>query len=299
MSGEAGAERDAERQSFTTQHFEEAGADPDADLALALHLQQQDEEDARQMKLMERDEQRRRRASEGPFDWLDRKIGELIAGGETPKKGPDNSGSSEGGLASLSAFFLGSEEVRLDESRRKAARKEARARLRARLQLYGLGEFEVSGDGNCQFAATADQLFRDPTRHTEVRAAAVRELRSHPELYSPFVVVGGAGEGAAGVGDWSAKESQSGFEGYCSELSHPGTWGDHVTLQAISNAYGVQICLVTTSESQVYIEVSPREASSSRVLWLSFWSQRHYNSLYPLEALDQRVREEQSDCVIA
>ena len=34
-------------------------------------------------------------------------------------------------------------------------------RLRERLSMYGLDEREVRGDGNCQFRALSDQIFRD------------------------------------------------------------------------------------------------------------------------------------------
>ncbi|KAH9737328.1 SWIM-type domain-containing protein [Citrus sinensis] len=42
-------------------------------------------------------------------------------------------------------------------------------RLSERLTTYGLAELQIEGDGNCQFRALADQLFRNPDYHKHVR----------------------------------------------------------------------------------------------------------------------------------
>ena len=61
------------------------------------------------------------------------------------------------------------------------------ARLTERLALYGLREKSISGDGNCQFRALADQLWRDQGRHAEVRSRVVQQLRANPDAYAVFV----------------------------------------------------------------------------------------------------------------
>jgi hypothetical protein len=61
------------------------------------------------------------------------------------------------------------------------------ARLSQRLALYGLREKAISGDGNCQFRALADQLWRDQGRHAEVRARVMQQLHAAPDAYSVFV----------------------------------------------------------------------------------------------------------------
>jgi hypothetical protein len=59
-----------------------------------------------------------------------------------------------------------------------------------RLRKYNLCERKIKGDGNCQFRAVADQLYRDSKFHLDVRRIAVHQLRSNPTTYSQFVPTG-------------------------------------------------------------------------------------------------------------
>lgn len=133
-------------------------------------------------------------------------------------------------------------------------------RLDTRLRLYGLKEKKVRGDGNCQFRALADQLFRDQDRHAEIRAAVISQLRRESENYSVFV--------------------PDDFNAYVREMSQQTTWGDHITLQAASDAYGVAMCVISSYKDNFVIEIQPRSKRSERVLWISFWAEVHYNSVY-------------------
>jgi thioesterase domain-containing protein len=62
-----------------------------------------------------------------------------------------------------------------------------------------------------QFRALSDQLYGTPAHHSQVRRAAVAQLRAHPDAYAPFV-----------DSDWGA---------YLRDMARQGTWGDHLTLQ--------------------------------------------------------------------
>lgn len=62
-----------------------------------------------------------------------------------------------------------------------------------------------------QFRAVADQLYRTPHAHFELRKAVVARLRRRPELYAEYV--------------------PEDFATYCRHMEKDGTWGDHVTLQ--------------------------------------------------------------------
>lgn len=149
----------------------------------------------------------------------------------------------------------------LDDAAASAA---ARSRLEVRLDLYGLCERQVPGDGNCQFAALADQIYSMPAAHGEVRRRVVCQLRQHRGWYESYVLTN--------------------YDSYCSEMAAPGTWGDHVTLQAAADAYGLRISLLTSYEEGCFIEIQPRQGSvpDGRVLWLSYWAEVHYNSVYPV-----------------
>jgi len=139
----------------------------------------------------------------------------------------------------------------------------SRDRLRMRLDFHGFEERVILGDGNCQFASVSDQLFGSPRYHKAVRAAVAEQLRRDPERYSPYVL-------------------ENPFEKYVTGMEVSGTWGDHVTLQATADAYGVQTMLLTSFAQGCIIEVNPeKKANTGQVLWLSFWAEFHYGSLYP------------------
>ena len=133
-----------------------------------------------------------------------------------------------------------------------------------RLAAYGLKEKKVRGDGNCQFRALADQLFGDQERHAECRAVVMNQLRAESEHYSVFVPE-----------DWGA---------YVSEMSRDSAWGDHITLQAAADAYGVGMCVISSYKDNFVIEIVPRVRRSERILWISFWAEVHYNSVYTADA---------------
>ncbi|URE38668.1 OTU-like cysteine protease [Musa troglodytarum] len=134
-------------------------------------------------------------------------------------------------------------------------------RLLERLRLYDLVDLKVQGDGNCQFRALSDQLYRSPEYHTFVRQQVVDQLRSHPEIYDGYVPMS--------------------YDDYLKNMSKNGEWGDHVTLQAAADSYGVKIFILTSFKDTCYIEILPSVEKSKRVVCLSFWAEVHYNSIYP------------------
>ncbi|WJX14106.1 hypothetical protein P8452_04411 [Trifolium repens] len=134
-------------------------------------------------------------------------------------------------------------------------------RLLDRLQLYELIESKVEGDGNCQFRALSDQLYRSPNLHKFVREQIVQQLKSDPDLYAGYVPMA--------------------YSEYLKKMSKSGEWGDHVTLQAAADWYGVKIFVITSFKDTCYIEILPQTQKSGRVIFLSFWAEVHYNSIYP------------------
>ncbi|KAK4372976.1 hypothetical protein RND71_008360 [Anisodus tanguticus] len=143
-------------------------------------------------------------------------------------------------------------------------------RLSGRLAAYGLAEFQIQGDGNCQFRALADQLYHNPEYHKHVRKEVVKQLKHFRKFYESYVPMK--------------------YKSYLKKMKRLGEWGDHITLQAAADRYGVKICLVTSFRENGYIEIRPKDIQPSRELWLSFWSEVHYNSLYETGAAPARVR---------
>ena len=144
----------------------------------------------------------------------------------------------------------------------------------------------MRGDGNCQFRALADQLFGDQERHAECRAVCMNQLRAESEHYrvSSFYFhrrvssltnkvsrlfyshTGDKTDGYLPIylftylqvfvpEDWGS---------YVSEMSRDAAWGDHITLQAASDAYGVGMCVVSSYKDNFVIEISPRVKRSER-----------------------------------
>lgn len=133
-------------------------------------------------------------------------------------------------------------------------------RLSERLSTYDLAELHIEGDGNCQFRALADQLFRNPDYHKHVRKEIVKQLKHHKKLYESYVPMK--------------------YRSYVKKMKKLGEWGDHVTLQAAADRFEAKICLLTSFRDTCFIEIVPKNKSPTKELWLSFWSEVHYNSLY-------------------
>ncbi|XP_018827857.1 OVARIAN TUMOR DOMAIN-containing deubiquitinating enzyme 11 [Juglans regia] len=142
-------------------------------------------------------------------------------------------------------------------------------RLSERLVTYGLAGLQMEGDGNCQFRALADQLFRNPDYHKHVRKQVIKQFKHFRKLYEGYVPMP--------------------YRSYLKKMKKSGEWGDHVTLQAAADRFGAKICLVTSFRDTCYIEILPKDKNPTRELWLSFWSEVHYNSLYASGDVPTRV----------
>ncbi|CAA6655518.1 unnamed protein product [Spirodela intermedia] len=129
-------------------------------------------------------------------------------------------------------------------------------RLLERLQLFELVERKVEGDGNCQFRALSDQFYRTAEHHTFVRQQVIYQV----DLWGYVPMT---------------------YDEYLKKMSGTGEWGDHVTLQAAADSYGVRIFVFTSFKDTCYIEILPSVQKSERVILLSFWAEVHYNSIYP------------------
>ncbi|XRB10570.1 OTU domain-containing deubiquitinating enzyme [Pseudoscourfieldia marina] len=139
----------------------------------------------------------------------------------------------------------------------------ARALLDSRLEQCKLVEKEMASDGNCQFRALADQLYSKESVHAEVRQKVVQELSSNRERYEPFV--------------------DGNYDVYVTRMQMDKEWGDGVTLQAASDAYGVNISVITSYSEKFFIELTPEvpKMPEEQTLRLSLFVDTHYNSVYP------------------
>jgi hypothetical protein len=74
------------------------------------------------------------------------------------------------------------------------------------------------------------------------------------------------------------------YGSYVRDMSRQTTWGDHITLQAAADLYGVSMCVISSYKDNFVIEIQPKLKRSERVLWISFWAEVHYNSIYHINA---------------
>uniref|UniRef100_A0A804MGV1 ubiquitinyl hydrolase 1 n=1 Tax=Zea mays TaxID=4577 RepID=A0A804MGV1_MAIZE len=119
-------------------------------------------------------------------------------------------------------------------------------RLLDRLNAYGLFEVRVSGDGNCQFRALSDQLYRSPDYHKNVRKEIVKQLKECNSLYEGYVPMK--------------------YKHYCKKMKKYGEWGDHVTLQAAADKFAAKICLLTSFRDTCFVEIVPQYQAPQRDL---------------------------------
>ncbi|XP_022148203.1 OTU domain-containing protein DDB_G0284757-like isoform X1 [Momordica charantia] len=117
-------------------------------------------------------------------------------------------------------------------------------RLLQRLNVYGLHEVKVSGDGNCQFRALSDQMYKSPEYHKHVRKDVVKQLKDYRSLYEGYVPMK--------------------FRRYYKKMAKSGEWGDHVTLQAAADKFAAKICLLTSFRDTCFIEIVPQYQTPKR-----------------------------------
>lgn len=113
-----------------------------------------------------------------------------------------------------------------------------------------------------QFRSISDQLYRTPSYHRNVREHIVTQLRNKPDEYKGYV--------------------PEDYEVYLREMEKSGTWGDHVTLKAAADVYGVRIIVLSSYDNHEasIIEVDPESRFTKRVLYLSFWAEVRENLDY-------------------
>jgi hypothetical protein len=73
-------------------------------------------------------------------------------------------------------------------------------------------------------------------------------------------------------------------------FSRSGEWGDHVTLQAAADKFAAKICLLTSFRDTCFVEIVPQYQTPQREIWLSFWSEVHYNSLYDARDIPSKYK---------
>ncbi|KAI5070418.1 hypothetical protein GOP47_0014761 [Adiantum capillus-veneris] len=123
------------------------------------------------------------------------------------------------------------------------------------------GEIPTIDDASAAHQRLFDRLKQYGLSELKVDGDGNCQLTSHPEFYEGYVPMK--------------------YSDYVKKMARSGEWGDHVTLQAAADFYGVRICLLTSFKDTSFVQILPRQSKSKRVIHLSFWAEVHYNSVYP------------------
>ena len=136
--------------------------------------------------------------------------------------------------------------------------------LRSRLSVYGLRPVDVGAGGDCFFKSVSHQLYGDPNRHLEIRAAGVQHLIDNPECSIE-------------------SNTEGSWLGYLTNRFLQGTWADHIIIQAVANAMGLNIHIVESDNrffaTNVVESISGR---NPRTVFLGHISETHYVSTCPV-----------------
>jgi len=153
------------------------------------------------------------------------------------------------------------------------------SRMKERLEKHGFVEKSVFPDGNCQMRALADQLHGTENNHKDVRTKVMSWLAKN-EKFSVEE------QGSATLGDFIDKDAYPKWDSYVAHMSRNGAWGDHITLLAAAEVYGVNIFVISNVDDlgtgQYITNITPKSTKAKTTLNLSHWHELHYNSLYPI-----------------
>ena len=135
--------------------------------------------------------------------------------------------------------------------------------IHERLLSLDLQVHEVTGDGNCQFRAIEFQLKDTPINYNykELRNIAVKYVERHPEKFEKFIV-------------------KNSIDSYVSKMKENGTWGDQLTLQALSNKLNLIINIFSHKSKDWDVVVIPNRnvTRSTKKISITHIPEFHYNS---------------------
>lgn len=127
---------------------------------------------------------------------------------------------------------------------------------------------DVPADGHCLFRALIHQLslrgikYPSDVGHLVIRKQTVKQMRSHPEVYSPFI-----------------DTETCSFEEYCNKMENTGEWGGDVELTAFSDSIKCPIEIYSVNDTIKIGEQYKDEPLKLVILYHAISSGPHYNSM--------------------
>ncbi|KAL0673959.1 hypothetical protein Bca4012_001940 [Brassica carinata] len=108
-------------------------------------------------------------------------------------------------------------------------------------------------------------VYRSSEYHKQVRGEVFKQLKDSRTIYESYVPMK--------------------YKRYYKRMAKLGELEDHITLQPAADRFAATIWLLTSFRDTCFIEIMPQDQAPKRELWLSFWSEVHYNSLYDIQAV--------------
>jgi hypothetical protein len=127
----------------------------------------------------------------------------------------------------------------------------------------------IEADGNCQYRAIGHVLDKCPIK---VRETAVRELMENKFKYSSFV--------------------EEDYELFVNRHFTNSVWGDNITLQAIANAFNIQVS-VYNAIGKNKILINEELENPSQSIHLLFVGNCHYNVILERQEHDTDIYKEE------
>ena len=138
--------------------------------------------------------------------------------------------------------------------------------------MFQLKPFDVGGDGDCFFRAVSYQLYGDPEKHCEVRAAGIAYMRHNPERFIE-------------------SNTEISWLEYLNNMSMQGTWCDAMIIQAVAEQLKLKITIAETHEGfNEYSIIQPVALTPQLTdVYLGHIEEYHYVSTLPCSLMSSLV----------
>ncbi len=125
-----------------------------------------------------------------------------------------------------------------------------------------------SGRGDCMFMAVSDSLrvnYNITIPYSELRQRSVDYIVSYWDRFSSFAQT-------------RENESFKTAQDFYDYMSHPGTWGDHLTLRALCEIYNMNALLVVQNNNVISQPIII-DVESDKTILLKFTMECHYEAI--------------------